>query len=463
MHKLYYQVPGTWFGDCMPFGENGKFYLYYLKDTRNPVPFGEPFGWDLICTSDFVNYEDLGVAITHGTDEEPDQYVFSGSVLKTENKYHAFYTGNNFEYPNQGKPGQILMHAVSDDALNWEKDIEFPLILAEEGYDPDDWRDPFVLWDEEHKEYLMLLGARLKGPKTRKSGRTVKYTSNDLTHWDFKGDFWAPNLYNMHEMPDLFKIGKWWYHIITEYSDKSKMIYRMSCSLNGPWLTPEDDAFDGRAYYAGRTYCMNGKRFLFGWVPTKENENDKQIFQWAGTLVVHEIFQRADGTLGVKIPESVWRFFDEIGEKMTLKIDAEYVEKDKVVCEQVGDLFALEAEIKFSEDTSSFGIRLYENEDTEEAYQFHFYVKENRVIFEKTPNWPWPSINNEGLERPILLEPNKIYNVRIIVDDTIATLYVNGVALNARMYESKGNTISFFSNNGTIEVSNLSVNKHKKY
>ena len=31
------------------------------------------------------------------------------------------------------------------------------------------------------------------------------------------------DLSTMHEMPDLFKIGDWWYHIVTEYSDRSKM------------------------------------------------------------------------------------------------------------------------------------------------------------------------------------------------------------------------------------------------
>ncbi len=58
MQKLYYQFPGTWFGDCMPFGHGDKFYLYHQRDTRKPGPFGEPFGWDLATTSDFVHYED---------------------------------------------------------------------------------------------------------------------------------------------------------------------------------------------------------------------------------------------------------------------------------------------------------------------------------------------------------------------------------------------------------------------
>ena len=37
---------------------------------------------------------------------------------------------------------------------------------------------------------------------------------------------------------------------------------------------PEDDVFDGRAYYAGRTFMLHDQRILFGWVPTRANETD---------------------------------------------------------------------------------------------------------------------------------------------------------------------------------------------
>ena len=53
---------------------------------------------------------------------------------------------------------------------------------------------------------------------------TIKFTFKDLKNWKFEGDFWAPDLYTMHEMPDLFKIGDWWYYIATEYSDRSKKV-----------------------------------------------------------------------------------------------------------------------------------------------------------------------------------------------------------------------------------------------
>lgn len=457
MNKLYYQLPGTWFGDCMPFGKGNEFFLFHQRDNRNPGPFGEPFGWDLSTTEDFVTYKDLGTAIPRGTDEEQDQFIFAGSVFSAEGKYHIFYTGYNRDYPAQGKASQVLMHAVSEDAVHWTKTNESVTLPPQPGYDPDDWRDPFVMWNEDEEEYLLILGARLEGPKTRQTGRTVKFTSKDLKNWEFQGDFWAPNQYTMHEMPDLFKIGDWWYHIISEYSDKNKIVYRMAKNIGGPWIQPTDDAFDGRAYYAGRTFCLHGQRILFGWVPTKEECNDRNNFEWAGTFMPHEIFQREDGTLGVKLPDTVWNYFDRIDTVEDFTIDAAYKNEEQIIALNSGDLFRVEMDVVFSEGTTGFGIRLYENEEEDDSYQYHFYVGDNKYVFEKAPNWPWPAINNIGLERPIHLKAGEKYNIRIVVDDTIATLYVNGVALNVRMYDRRGESIGVFGENGTVQVTNCSV------
>ena len=48
---------------------------------------------------------------------------------------------------------------------------------------------------------------------------------------------------------------------------------------------------------------------------------------------------------------------------------------------------------------------------------------------------------NIGLERPIGLEAGHTYHIRLVVDDTIGTLYVDGVALNVRMYERPGRVV----------------------
>lgn len=463
MARLYYQSPDAVCGDFMPFGEDGTFYLFYLRDPRvGGRSMGKPFGWDLLKTKDFVHYEDLGNAIPHGTDEEQDQYVFSGSVIKALGQYHAFYTGNNMLFPQQGKPGQVQMHATSDDLLHWTKTDEDLDLIAQPGYDPDDWRDPFLLWDEERQEYRMFLGARKAGPKTQQTGRTVWYTSKDLKTWEFRGDFWAPGLYTMHEMPDLFYMDGWWYHIITEYSHRSKMIYRMSRTMHGPWLAPKDDAFDGRAYYAGRTFAMDGKRYLLGWVPTKVGDSDKGAFQWAGTFVPHQLYQREDGTLGCAMPDTVRAAFVEGENLEDVALAAAASRQEKVLREDGGDFFKLELDVSFQEGTSTFGLRFYGNQETGESYQYLFHVGENRVIFEKSPNWPWPDEQNIGQERPIHLEPGKTYHVDLIVDDTIATLYVDGVALNARAYRKFGTAVSAFATDGTVELKNITLSRDLK-
>lgn len=441
----------------MPFGYGDKFYLYHQRDTRKPEPFGEPFGWDLVLTSDFVTYENMGTAVPRGTDEEQDQFIFAGSIFEAEQQYHIFYTGYNRNYPAMGKASQVLMHAYSNDLLHWIKSQTKLTICPQEGYDPNDWRDPWVIWNEEKEEYLLILGARKMGPKTKQTGRTVKFTSKDLKEWKFEGDFWAPDLYTMHEMPDLFKIGDWWYHIVTEYSDRSKMIYRMSRSLEGPWIAPADDAFDGRAYYAGRTYCLKGRRILFGWVPTKEDGDDNKNFQWAGTFAAHEVYQREDGTLGVRCPDTVKEAFKEYEKTEAFVINSPDKRSENTLFENTGDIFKWEADVVFSEGTRSFGVRFYENAENEEAYQFIFHIPENRFVFGKCPNWPWPANQNIGLERPIKLESDRTYHIQMIVDDTIATLYVEGVALNTRIYQRMGESLSIFAAEGKISVENCNI------
>ena len=37
--KLYYQFPGTWFGDCMPFGKGDEFFLFHQRGNRNRMGY----------------------------------------------------------------------------------------------------------------------------------------------------------------------------------------------------------------------------------------------------------------------------------------------------------------------------------------------------------------------------------------------------------------------------------------
>jgi sucrose-6-phosphate hydrolase SacC (GH32 family) len=48
------------------------------------------------------------------------------------------------------------MHAVSDNLINWKKVPEDTFFAPESQYEMNDWRDPFVFFNDEKREYWML-------------------------------------------------------------------------------------------------------------------------------------------------------------------------------------------------------------------------------------------------------------------------------------------------------------------
>lgn len=457
--KLFYEPNNAYFGDCMPFYHDDTFYVFHQRDARNPRPF-EPFEWSLATTKDFVHYEDKGVAIPKEGDDSPEQYIFAGSVFEGNHKFHAIYTAYNRDFAAQGKDAQVLMSAESDDLLNWKKTGKF-VLPAPEGYDGNDWRDPFILWEEESQQYIMILGARKLKGKQMRTGRTVWFTSKDLSEWHFEGDFWAPETFTMHEMPDLFKMGDWWYLLTTEYSERSKTIYRMSRSLKGPWIAPADDAFDGRAYYAARS-CSDGKhRYLFGWAATKTDNQDMNSWDWAGTFECHEIYQRPDGTLGVKLPDSMLSAYEPDTEVMKGPATLETVDSQANlhITETPEDFYKVEMDFQISENTRMFGIRLFEDPETGDSYKYEVNLAENRIYFDRTPNQPWYRYFDKGLERPIHLEAGRKYHARLIVDDSIVIMYIDGVSLIARMHAKAGCDLSAYVIDGSLKIENITIAK----
>ena len=113
----------------------------------------------------------------------------------------------------------------------------------------------------------------------------------------------------------------------------------------------------------------------------------------------------------------------------------------------------------FTEGTRSFALKVYENEETGEAYEFKFNIAEQHLVFDKAPNQPWFQCMNKGLDRPLSLKAGEKYNLRLIVDDTIATIYINGTALNARMYKHPGDSLGIYVVDGTLNIENATIAK----
>ena len=262
-YTIFAKPPKGWVGDVMPLAgdeASGRLQLYYLQDWRDGAPTYHPF--HSFVTDDFVHYEYLGEAIptTHITDY--DRALGTGSVTRIGDTYHAFYTGNNPLLFSQGKPREYIRHAVSQDGLHFTK-LEDETFTAspEEGYSIEDFRDPFLFYNEEADEYwLLIMGVR--------NGRAVvaRYRSTDLSSWELMEPLLMPGTTSC-ECPDLFRWGDWWYCV---YSTDWVTRYVRASSLEGPWEHPPMEAFDSHAFYAAKTGVLNGKRYLCG--------EDKRLF-----------------------------------------------------------------------------------------------------------------------------------------------------------------------------------------
>ncbi len=402
-----------------------------------------------------------------GSDNDQDLSVATGSVIERNGQFHCFYTGFNGIFKAQGKPEQGILHATSDDLVTWKKLSHSVLNAPQNRYERNDWRDPFVFWNEEANEYWMLIAARLRTGSARRRGCTALCASRDLSTWEVRDPFWTPGLYMTHECPDLFKMGDWWYLVFSEFSERMQTRYRMSRSIHGPWLAPQNDSFDTRALYGAKT-CFDGHgRFLLGWNPTRANRQDEGAWEWGGNLVVHQLTQESNGALSVRPPASINDAFSSsnpvrveqaIGPVDVRSAESKIDASQTFILARCGAMpvpCKLTATLEFREGTHACGLALHLGSDPDKCYYVRLEPNEGRLVFDM---WPRPGDVPflTGLERAVALTPNKPVKLTVLVDDTIGEIYVDDqVAMSTRMYDLKGGSWGIFVQEGAAHFRDL--------
>lgn len=464
-YNLYPTSKDAWVGDVMPMTDGNVLQLYYLYDTDHNGSGYHPI--HKFSTNNFYEYSDDGLVLNYGSeDEDPDRAIGTGCVLiGRDGKYHCFYTGHNDTAPDRGADKECVMHAVSDDNVNWVK-IPEDTFYAEDNYSSDDFRDPFVFWNEKEQCYWLLIAAREKNL----GGVVAKYTSTDLSNWKICEPLYAPrNQRFMLECPDLFKMGD---HYYLFYSWDGMTYYAMSDSINGPFTEPENGPLDGTgfAFYAAKTAELNGKRYLCGWIGRKTKQNDSGEYEWAGNMVIHQLVQLKDGQLGVKAPDTLKDYF--------------VAEKEIQVSGESGNVEKLDNGYRLSaakKETSL--INLGQKEPTmtlecnvvieeEGLVGFGFgegdkYDKYTGLVLDAKRN----SIHYEGctLARLAFVDPlittgftfeyGKEYKVKLVVENEIIILYIDDKkALSSRIYRSlDGANMVLFANGTACTFSDISI------
>jgi len=451
-------------GDFIPYYWNGDYHLFYIKDFRDDAGYGPGKPWFHLVTRDFVNFEEWGEAVPHGAPDEQDISVGTGSVIEKDGTFHLYFTGINASFAGTGKPAQVVMRATSTDLRNWRKEPDFrfnpPTAL---GYELDDWRDPFIFWNDAAGEYWMLVTARTDSGPVRNRGCIGLATSSDLVSWEGKPPLWAPGEVWAHPCPDLFRQGDWWYMVYSVSREWIATHYRMARSLEGPWLSPPNSMLDGLAYCAGKTAGDETQRFAFAWLPTREGETDDGDWEWGGHLVVHEVMQQPDGALAMRIPATVAQSFANAAPFQPQPVLGSWEVKEGSASTSAIGRYALmtlgempdeclvETTVTFDAEMTNCGLLLRASDDLESYYVVRLEPANNRIVLDRwSPNYSETTFNDLiMLERRAVLTPDRPVKVQLLVDGTALVIYIDDqVALSGRMYDRRSGALGLFVTEG---------------
>lgn len=481
-YRFCYEPEDGWVGDVIPCSDGEELFLYYLKEKRiDGIPANRTT-WNLLTGTSPVELKEYGIALPTGGEQDVDRSCYTGSIVYAgDGIWHMYYTAQNSADPRywkNGRPIQCITHAESIDRKRWKKDPKF-LLRAPEGFNPCEWRDPYVYRSREEEIWRMLVSARPIYGLLRRAGCIYSLRSTDLKSWEWEGVFYAPNTYEMLECPECFQMGDRWYLIFSTFSEKYVTHYRIGQSPTGPWKIPGNDTFDGRAFYAGKTAELQGKRMLFGWIPTRNENSDFGKWKWAGSLGVHELYQEEDGTLSVRMPEAIGAECKKTMSVMRKSMIGRYLwSKDNLQIQaedQYSEIFfeklphcgLVQGKLSFSENTRAFGIHLHADTSLARGYFYRMEPQYQRVVFDQWPRSQWeePVIPNyfendrpfdAGLERPVQLKAGIPVELELFIDGDICILYLDKkVALTARCSHYDRPLFGIFAEGGSVTVMNL--------
>jgi beta-fructofuranosidase len=442
-----------WVGDAMPYFDNGKFHVFFLHDARDGKAGFHPI--HKFETSNMVDYSYGGLMVNYADKEDQDLAIGTGSVVKVGDTYYCYYTGHNYLFPASSRPKEGVMYATSKDLKNWTKKAGFNL-TAPTGYDRNEFRDPQVFFNDETKEYWMLVSTR-----TGNKAVVALFATSDPAsdNWQIKDPLFTTDTdaYFMLECADVFKWGNQWYLFFSENNRERTTHYRIAPSSLGPWTKPEKDVIDGEYFYAAKTASDGTNRFAFGWTATKGNKSDEGNKEWAGSLVVHQLKQQADGSITVQAPNAVDALFNkektisksastgdvsQNGSSYSLK------ESSSILFDRISGQKKITATVIGIEAGSAFGF-VFGAQTTSANNHYRVSISEaddkGSVIR--------LSAGGQVIESyvPVPIEPGKEYQLKVIIDNSVCVVYLdNQVALSARIYSLPNNYWGLFSSKKNV-------------
>ncbi len=254
--KYHFQPKQGWMNDPNGLVEFKGHYHAFFQHNPHDIKWG-PMHWGHAVSKDFLNWEELAIALYPDEEYENDGGCFSGSAIVKDDRLYLFYTSVSKEF------GQAQSVAYSDDGIHFTKYEGNPVIPHyPEKSATYDFRDPKVFAYED--EYRMVIGTKFDG-----HGRIVIYKSADLLKWEYVGILYdEPTYLNAIECPDLFMVDGKWILLFSRIGFDNCQAAFIEGEFDGSRFIPgkEYPVEFGPKFYAPQTFeTISGRRILIGW------------------------------------------------------------------------------------------------------------------------------------------------------------------------------------------------------
>ncbi len=385
---------------------------------------------------------------------------------------------------------QTICHASSPDGVVWTKDPDNPILSPmTDKYEPQDWRDPYVFYNDEDGMWWMIFLARLNDGPPMRRGCIVLYRSPDLKTWHHYGPLYQPYHTNGPECPEMYKMAGKWYLSYSRFSEWVNTVYRVSETPFGPWRTPKFDGIGGRRFYAAKSLVNSqGRRFYFGWAHDRADRSDNGEWYWGGAFCIpHEVKAAETGELEVKMPEetaaafavsATWNHLHQWGNVRRLGSNNFHIDSLETLSCGFFDVkettFLFSCKVRPTATNDHFGFVLKADSDITHCLILMFERGMQRVSLVNMPQtldpfWqqstpshikprdPGPD-GPRVAEKPFLFSDGDEIDVKIAIDNDMVEIFVGErVAFTYRSYAKPEHEIGYLVQDAIVDYYDVQI------
>ena len=259
--KYHYRPKKGWIND--PNGlvyYKGYYHVFYQHSPDYEIPWKQPMHWGHSRTKDFLEWEELPVALYPDKDYD-NNGCWSGTAIVKDDILYLFYASVHGE-----EKTQTVSVAYSLDGIHFEKYDKNPVINCYPDDGGPNFRDPAVAYID-GKYYCVMASGH---PETKK-GRLLIYESDNLFDWIYKGIMseWEDTRFaecpSFMQMDDKFLLAT----SVCPF-DKNHYFKVMIGSFDGGVFKPElsENVDKGPDQYAGQIFKDHlGRCIHITWIP----------------------------------------------------------------------------------------------------------------------------------------------------------------------------------------------------